>query len=883
MSQSNRAFPCTLYPHRSGSLSIWTGRRASPPSPLSPYSRVCLFQIYFPLRHKPNQCSANIAQRLTHRGFMIDLGELICLMEKANGLMGDRHRSPGSAFPTDIKYLKPIISHIDSLASKNRCGVTWWLEVLLQNPFPLKIDEENLSRMISFFLEAARTTILRRSALRCLGMVVQKADVTYYSTEEPRFYIHGTEVSSLMYYGLLSQLSSLGRRMEPVPIESNDSVAVKKMKIKIMSNSPSSGVLKSLFEMLNERDSRIGWTLCKSFLKVAKHSEPCLVISALKERCDVIFANESVWINTMTILGMMSLEGWDIGDVSPIVLKGINYTNELVSSSEMVRESALFLLWALTRGSSTMDKSLFHLVVGKALFDPSLSCRRGAAAVILEHIGRFPEAWGEELISLINFHSVKRLSSCSRAVKRVLKILDCEDVFEDILLKNLFHYSPETKFQGGYCISRYLKGGRLVPYIDSIDLKTPSDFIGVFTVAREFIGQDRGHEIKGIVEMIIKLRIPPSFSRYRDFGVFAGSYLGVVEGLKDIEDRDIVCENLHMLLAKNVLPDEVSRVSWRFVDADEGFAARVARSISRGTESLILANSRNERHRDHAEKKYLELLESGNIDAKAHVMKAIRLSGRIEQYREHILNGLENYYADSRGDVSSGLRRESLMASFLMKDTLVSPRYFVRYFVDKSKVLRDECILLCKNSGVFPEGFEYIRRRGHSVDPNRLQPLLAFLNSFYAEFKRLEEESKLGNDKAMFVASIAASKNLSAEHQEEFVRGMLGTIGSSDASLCSFIVEAVFEARERFCRPVMAVLNQSSESYGRIVCPAIELICGVIGLEIESNLLVFGSNAGIADRLALALQEKNIPGRVSSYARNVLEKLSQLSGSSKVG
>ncbi|WEL38771.1 cullin-associated NEDD8-dissociated protein [Encephalitozoon hellem] len=811
---------------------------------------------------------------------MTDLDELIQLMERANELTKDHWRDPASVFPTDIRYLRPMLRCIDSLKSKNSLTTVWWLEVLLQNPFPLEVDEECLSKVTRFLLEMARATKTRRSALRCLGMLSQRANAAYYSTEEPRFYIHSIEVPELIYYEFLAKLSSFGRKVEIVPIESGDSVVIKKLKMKIMSNNPTDTVLKHFFEMINERDSRLGWTLCKSFLKVSKYAETDSVISALKERCNVIFANESTWINAMTILGMMSLQGWNIGDVSEIVSKGIGYTNELVSNSEMVRESALFLLWALTRKSNALRKDILSLVAGRALFDPSLSCRRGASAIVLEHIGRFPEAGKEEIISLINFHSVKRLKNCSDAVKRVLEILRCEDVFEEILLGNLFHCNLETKRQSGYCISRYFKGDGVVARIGSTNLKTPSDFVSMFIVVQEFIRKNRRHEIEKIVEMVVKMKVNSFFCRYKDFDVFVENYLEVIESLGSIEDRSAVCENLYMFLTKNVLPLEVSRVSWRFISQDEGFANKVAKSIRRGSEGFILANAKNERHKERLEREYLKLLENGDIDAKAHAMKAVQLSGDIKKYKDHVIDGLENYYADSRGDVSFKLRRESLMASFLMEDQSISSKYFIRYLVDKSKILRDECIILCRNSGIFPGGFEYICRKGYSVDPEKFLPVIGFLDTFYAEFRRLEKESELGNDKILFMASLEASKCLDVEHQEELLCGVLGTIGSCDASLWSFIVEVVFKVRDRFKKFITTMFDQGFKNYERIMHPAIELVCEIIKLEIEQDdLIVFGKSPSVLSRLSLTLQENSVPAGISQSIKSALERVSQFSDS----
>lgn len=812
-----------------------------------------------------------------HPYIMASAEELACLIRTARELASS---SPGAeaAFPTDITYLKPVIDNIDSLAAIDRNGVVCWLGVLLQNPFPLRIDKEGLGKTVGFLLETAHATANRKSALRCLAMLARKADVQYHCADGPRFCIHDTEVSEPTYYEFLGHLAGLGGKVESEPIAKSDSMFVKRMKIKIMSNGPASGALEALFGMLNDSDSRLAWTLCRSFVKVARHADAEAVVQSLKKSCDVLFANEGSWINVATILGMMALEGWAIGDVSEIIWKGACYTNEFVSSSEMVRESALFLVWALVRSSQMPPERLFHLMVARALFDPSLPCRRGAAGVVLEHVGRFPRPWGEELISLINFHSVKRLSSCSRAAGRVLEMLGCSDVLEDVLLKNLFHHDLEVKRQSAYCISRHFGRGGVIASIGSAALKTPSDFIGVFAVVKEFARQGRHHEVGELVELVIGLKIDPSFCKYREFCAFVTSYLEAVESIGDVGSSDIICENLYMLLARSVLPEEVSRTSWMFIDTNRGFADRVAKSVGRATEGFILANSRNKKHEGQIRRKYLEYLDQGPIDTKAHVMKAIRLCGRVDGYEEHILEGLENYHTDSRGDMGSRLRMESLLASFSMQDGSITSRYFVRYFVGKSKALRDECILMCKSSDVFPQGFGYISRPGHLVDSARLQPIRPFLNAFYSEFRRLEEESDLGNDSMVFMASAKASKHLSGEHYNEFVNGILETIGSSSASLCSLVIEAVFGVRKRFLESILMMLQEDLQTRERMVWAAAEVACKVIDLEAERGLLVYGDNPEIANRLLALAYNESTPDRIRLLIRDVLGSLSKQEG-----
>lgn len=811
--------------------------------------------------------------------------ELVELMDKIHGISDAiESREYGKAIsilPTDIRYLRQVLGHLEVLGSMSRHGTLCWLTTLLNNPLSLRLMTEDVQRAVRFLLETSLEGAVAKLSLRCLALLISRT-CSSHSHSDSGFSICGVEVSRVTYYVFLNYLSRL-EHVDPEAVGKEDGVEIKRMKIKIMSNSPGEETLRTYLDMLNEGNARLGWTLCKSFLKVAKHFETEAVVAELKRRCDVIFANENMWINIMTILGIMVLNGWDIGDVSDIISKTVYYNNEVVHSSEKVREAGLFLVWTLVRSSGVLDERHLHLAIARSLSDSSLCCRRSAAAVVLECVGRGQRDFGSRLLSLVNFHSVRRLNTCSAIVGEVLGLVPCGEALEDALIRNILHPRLETKEQSGHCIARHFRGHKAVSYLESTDFRTPSDLVSLLVFIREFVREGRTGELRNVTRIVAELRIDDRFSRYRDFDVFVMYYTERIVDLRMFGDDDAICENLYFILAKNIHPDRVSRACWELVDTNPGFADKLYVSLRRNTEGFIVANARNTRHRDGVERRYMDNLERGDIDRKIFSMRAVRHTESPGRYAEYIHSNLENYSVDSRGDFSAELRKESLLASFLLADETTPSRYFVRYLVDKSKMLRDECILICRSSGIFDCGFEYISRRGSSVDVCKLGPVRSFLEDFHRTFRQLELTSEMGNDTMVFAAAISASAGLGKSHYREFVLGMLGSIGHSDTSLHLFILDSLFRDRLRILDVITELLESGFKDTERLVHSVLVAIDHWVEAEVKDwdvhrnmDTCLYVCNTCIRTSIS-KLMGSSVEGRNISVGRRILDTMDAFS------
>ncbi|KAH9411307.1 hypothetical protein HK407_06g11380 [Ordospora pajunii] len=833
------------------------------------------------------------------------MDEINCILKSVNGIvMQGEYERAILQLPTDTRYLKIALDNIDDLFGCSMDGGICWLLGLLRNPFMLEVRQDVVEKIANILLKAADVIKTRKIALRCLAMLVYKTSASHYvDADDTECSIHGIKISKETYYMFLKYLSVLGMKIEVNGIGKDDSVCVKMSKIKIMAGNPCGEVLKAFFELLNESDTRLGWVLCKSFVKVCMHADMPTVISELKKRCKVLFANESSWINAMTILGMLALHGEDVRDVLDIVVEAGVYSNPFVHSAEMVREASLFLVWATARGGgSVFERPLACFSAARALLDESLACRRAAASVVLEYVGKFPSLIDKEILSLINFHSVKRLSNCSDSIGKVMQLLGSQDIFESCVLRNIFHSSIEVKEQAGYCISKFFDATNAVCSIMKANMATPSDYIGVLVVVREFFRQGRSDDVKDIVELVCKLRVDNSFLKFKEFEAFASVYIEVIEHFYGIvhvdgsEDTEPICENIYMFLMKSVYVIGASRIAWQLMKCNKRFADRIFKAINRCNEGFILANARNQIHIDKVEKQYQELLRHESIDIKVHVMKAICFGESFEKYKEYVLNGLEDYTIDFRGDVGASLRMQSLMVSFMALKNDIPTRYFVRYIVGKSKALRDGCVMICKECKFFGSGFEYIRQKPLHADCvqmaayGALAGIRPFLDEFYKVFTNLSIESDKGNDAILYMSSISASCCLDEIHYREFVHGIIEAFGSVDASMCRIILEHAFEIRERLLPYINEILRDSmhakadkaggsdnmaqnvqNDVFRRIKWAAVEMAIDFIQLEIAYGKFIYMKNCEMILNLSLFAINTFTPVGLKSAISQILE------------
>lgn len=340
------------------------------------------------------------------------------------------------SLPTDIFHISEIVKNLHSEDQTVKLAILLWLPQILRNPFKLSkfIDNEEMGHLKSFLLRSLNQTCCRQIKKKIIlsiaflacnslrsensfdlptafsGIALSERHTNdffnlFFRFEGENFYIFGQKVHVIDFYSCLKQLSKLISVPDKyISFCDSDSTIIKRHKVKIISYNADSGIeeLKKLISCLNFNDSKFGWTLSKSIYRMKRFIDKKAFVSDLKEMISgQIFSDEQLWINVMTILSFFLLDNEDIGDVN-FLNQALLFDREFNTKAKCLREAALFLCWCLVRKDYGL-KNIIHVVVFVALFDRDLSCRRAAASIVQEFIGR------------------------NQQTKKLLELLSCDD------------------------------------------------------------------------------------------------------------------------------------------------------------------------------------------------------------------------------------------------------------------------------------------------------------------------------------------------------------------------------------------------------------------------------------------------------------------------
>jgi len=337
------------------------------------------------------------------------------------------------SLPTDIFHISEIVKNLHSEDQTVKLAILLWLPQILRNPFKLSkfIGNEEMGHLKSFLLKSLNETCCRQikkkiflsiAFLACNNLRSENSfDLStafsgialsekhthevfnlFFRLEGENFYIFGQKVHVIDFYSCLKQLSKLISVPDKyLPFCDSDSTIIKRYKVKIISHNADSGIeeLKKLISCLNFNDFKFGWTLSKSIYRMKRFIDKKAFVSDLKEMVSgQIFSDEQLWINVMTILSFFLLDDEDIGDVN-FLSQALLFDREFNTKAKYLREAALFLCWCLVRKDYGL-KNIIHVVVFVALFDRDLSCRRAAASIVQEFVGRNQQT--KELLELFS-------------------------------------------------------------------------------------------------------------------------------------------------------------------------------------------------------------------------------------------------------------------------------------------------------------------------------------------------------------------------------------------------------------------------------------------------------------------------------------------------
>lgn len=311
--------------------------------------------------------------------------------------------------------------------------------------------------------------------------VLYQIQNTSYNNEYPElfykldglFYILNIPVSEVDFYCFLkylSQFRAIDRDL--IKIEDTDTIQIKRYKIKIISFITERSSVKEdinvLLKFFNIDDTKLGWTIAKSIYRMSKFTDKSNLIKGFKKFLSdySIIPNEQCWINVMTILSFFILDGESIGDFQ-FIEQALKYDNEFCRKRTQLKETALFLLWALLRNNKLLISSnsksdttcenfsplrLFNLIIYKALFDFEFVVRRAAASVVQELVGRYDIFRNDPAIYKIIPENVKRRIKSIELFDQIFKKEQYFEFFEN----SLYSYDEESRNIGSILASKYL-------------------------------------------------------------------------------------------------------------------------------------------------------------------------------------------------------------------------------------------------------------------------------------------------------------------------------------------------------------------------------------------------------------------------------------------
>ncbi|KAF7683581.1 Tubulin-folding cofactor D [Astathelohania contejeani] len=764
---------------------------------------------------------------------------------------------------TDIQYLKTIINQIKISPSESieNSMLSECLYFLLANPFNLEAYlGSDFLILVDFLMRCIKKTN-NKLAYKNLAMLAKNIMISTgkmaYEIKEGMYVLFDTTVNQTTFYTFLKEFSKIGNINfndtinEDLMISDVDSSLIKRFKYKILSfqalkkQYPADKALSLFLCALIEENIKISWTLCKSIIRISGFVDD-MFISNLIKPLNEITGNEGLWINTATILALLTLKGKSVHNFDTILEKMLCYDEQSSVKAAQLRETALFYLWCQVRMDKNISENMFYLIVSVVICDHSFSCRRAANTVLFEFVGRKQTKTGKELIQQINKY--KRMED----IEITELMHDKDEIIKKRIFNNLFHYIEKIRLLSAkqYCFFNDAQ---------QFDAMNEEHFFSIIN----FIGACYSQKKKpnGIEKLFKVLDTKLTDKIFKDvyfnleFYVLANIYKfqEINNTSYDIQiDENMLNHNILFILNKNPMKrkedtnilDLISLVVKNNPPLKEkpfdfkNFSSNLFFNLKKN-ESYVLANTK-QLNLKLVKKEYIS-----NLETNRHVAMTIRAltilqSDGIDKY---IMKGLENYQVDFTGDVGYFIRKEALRYCIIKKIEL-GKRYLIRYLVDKSKALREEA-------------FEYFKNVGDDVNLN-------FKKKFIEEYENMIKENILGNEKIYFRACFMGIRLLTPEQRMEFVIGCLSTAINCDGSLFRYLMELIREEEKMFFE---SVLNLLSEGRNRILLISLCFLARIAD-RINGAYFKFVLN----DNLIRNIQENSKSIRIKALCNKILSR-----------
>lgn len=720
--------------------------------------------------------------------------------------------------PTDIHYIKEVVGILPHAPLSRRCPLLVWIQVLLKNPFDVSrfITTMELDVLKLFLLDSLTCPDhrLRKVAIRAIALLVNSVShggEGLYSMSEREFLLLGREVSEMDFYSFLKQLSKIGSvPRKYVEFSDSDHVVITRYKIKTLSYFSASPVsdMKKMMNFINVDDARLGWTLSKSMYRLSKHLDKYNLVKDLKDLISgAIFGDEQLWVNVMSLLGFFAFDGNSVGDVCTAT-EALLYDKEFVQRSTSVRESALFLHWCMLRSSLPIGDAIYTIVF-VSLFDRELICRRAAASIVQEYIGRaqgtvdlLGKGQGlDDGILQIDPGSVKRPENCLR----IFCAIGQKHPYRQLIFDMLYSFNRLRRIQAAEIIARFYD-----PLGAPLRYETVSEIDGLhFLIANALkIASNSSPSLRDSLkrhfkDTVSRFVLTPQMYRVRNMQGAIESYLM----LHDIADSEPFKRNILFLISKGFNPELILGAMGPYMQ-DPDFSKAVFSAINKNP-SGILANSRNVLLRSQCICRFLANLES-RTNARYTIRALTEMDAYTDDVRCTVKGFLNDYTVDMCGDSGYFNRKEALFYFLKLRNKVHVPdvaieHFIIRFMADKSKRLREDTLkaLLSGSYARFKQDFGYIYNTA-----SHCQPALALDGNCAARIEKFflihaELSKECGNEQAYFRALFASFPD-----SEHFHYGIINTLSASDRRLFEIITELASPMKDKLAATALGLIKR---------------------------------------------------------------------------
>lgn len=755
--------------------------------------------------------------------------------------------------PTDISYWPSVIEFIQKTflivktaqmddfesafikttdkETKEITVLILWIKKLLLNPFDidliLNINDYNLLKhFLIFNIKKGKNKVylnwvtqkLILKSLAHLAMNELKKNTTdeLKIIDKNLFKIFGFPMLETHFYCFLKYLSIIyssyfENNEEITSLNIDENLVIKRYKIKIISylSTAKNAVnnLKSILLLINHENTKLGWTLSKAAHRISRFlDKKSLSIDLIKSLGGVIFSNEEAWINSLTIVSLISFEITNDDSLNFIknlfdfdnfifVNTSLTYNNEFEPKSINLREMGLFFVWSILRSVdfSILEEFKFtdiiYRVIFISLFDIEFICRRAAVDVLQEFLGRMRKDYFDSsdvtTFFKITKSSIKRNTDCLDLFCNIKN----KKPFEKFILDSIYSFDDNLRKLSATIITKYYN-----PYLEDIKYSTVYEMDGINLLINEIIinkddliGRSQLNDHKFYEKFINSFELTNLNYSKRKMSLVITSYLEIA-AFFDIKK---FFTNVLFLTNKNFDPIKIQKSS-QIIFENINFSEQFLKIINKNSTSILI-NSNNAIFKKEVLEKY-----NSNLENKIHVsytIEAIRLMEYFPTDNIILFDNIKSYLFDYSigfdGDIGYFNRKAAFLYIFNylknLKNDISSniseiqelvEKMIIKFLSDKSKKLRDFVLSLLLKS---PEFSEFIPDFPYLIiteinENNIIKNYRNEFKLFFEEHRRLFKNK--GNDYSYFVAL-----HLSFCKFDDFWLGIKNTYSSADFTL----------------------------------------------------------------------------------------------------